>query len=228
MARLRIRVAALITSSEVPLSSAVGGGRGLVDIASPHLVYGVVYAATHDVPLAVCAALAWGGGLVSTRVVTGQPRRQAVGGLVLGALSGLLAVTTGRGADFYLPHMLRGMVWGALLLLSLAGRRPLVGVLIGPVVGGTAWREDRILLRAYRRCTAVWAAVIGVRTAVHLPLYFTNNVVALGVAHLLTGVPLFAVMVYVNLRILRRGYAAYRAEQPAASTSALDVYRTSG
>ncbi|MGY1943314.1 DUF3159 domain-containing protein [Nocardia asiatica] len=223
IARVRIGFAALITSPDLSLTDVVRGKRGLLDVASPHLLYGVVYAVTQDVPVSVWSALIWGGGLVSARMIFGQPTRQAVGGLALAVLSGLLAVTTGRGVDFYLPHMLRGMAWGVLLLLSLLGRRPLVGVLVGPVVGGTAWRQDRNLLRAYRQCTAVWAAIIGLRTAVHIPLYFANNVVALGIAHLLAGVPLFTVMVCVNLRILRRGYAAYRAGQPAASTSALDV-----
>ncbi|WP_040783021.1 DUF3159 domain-containing protein [Nocardia pneumoniae] len=222
-AGLRNRFAAVITSPDVPLSDVLGGGRGLVDMASPHLLYVVVYVLTRDVPNAVWSALVWGGGLVLARVAMGQPWRQAVGGLVLVVLSGVLAIATGRGVDFYLPHMVRGMVWGVLLLLSLLGRRPLVGVLVGPVIGGTAWRRDRILLRAYRQCTAVWAAVVGFRTAVHILLYFANNVVALGIAHLLMGVPLFVIMMYINLRILRRGYAAYRDRQPTASTSAVDT-----
>ncbi|WP_157181753.1 DUF3159 domain-containing protein, partial [Nocardia testacea] len=222
-ARLRVSVAALITSPEVPLSAVAGGWRGLVEMMSPHLLYGVVYTVTRDVRLAVWSTLIWGGVLVVARVAAGQPRQRAVGGLVLGVVSGLLALTTGRGVDFYLPYMLRGMVWEVVLLLSLLGRRPLVGVLIGPVVGGASWRRNRILLRAYEQCTAIWAAIIAIRTAVHLPLYLTNNVAGLGIAHLLTGVPLFAFMVYVNLRILRRGYAAYRNEQPAASMSAFDV-----
>lgn len=221
--RLRTAFAALITSPEVSLWDIVGGGRGLVDVASPHLLYVVVYSLTRDVPLAVCSALLWSAGLILTRVITRQPRRQSAVGLVLVAISGLLVLTTGHETDFYLPHILRSTAWGALLLLSLLGRRPLVGVLVGPAIGVPDWRKDRILLRAYRQCTAIWAGVVVIRTAVHVSLYFANNVVALGIAHILMGVPLFTVMVYVILRILRRGHAAYRAGHPTASTSALDT-----
>ncbi|MFI9415137.1 DUF3159 domain-containing protein [Nocardia gamkensis] len=223
MGLLRDRFVTLITSEDVSLSDVVGRGRGLVDLASPHLLYAVVYVVTHNILVAVWSALVWGGGVVVSRAVMQQPRWQAMGGLALVALSGLLAITTGRSVDFYLPHMLRGIAWCALLLLSLLGRHPLVGVVVGPLVGGTVWRSDRSLMRAFRQCTAVWAAVIGVRTAVHVPFYFADNVVALGIAHLLTGVPLFAVMVYVNLRILRRGYAAYRDGRTEASTSPMDA-----
>ncbi|WP_218000740.1 hypothetical protein, partial [Nocardia testacea] len=69
-ARPRVSVAALITSPEVPLSAVAGGWRGLVEMMSPHLLYGVVYTVTHDVRLAVWSTLIWGGGLESVLKAT--------------------------------------------------------------------------------------------------------------------------------------------------------------
>ncbi|MEU7768280.1 DUF3159 domain-containing protein [Nocardia sp. NPDC049190] len=223
LTRLRCKFAALIMSPDVSLMDILGGARGLTDLASPHLLYAGVYVVTQDIQIAVCSALACSGVLVLSRVMMRQPVRQAMSGLALVILSCLVAITTGRGIDFYLPQILRATLWGVFLLLSLVGRHPFVGILVGPVIGGTAWRRDRRLLRTYRQCTAVWAAAIGLRTAVHVPLYLSNNVVALGIAHLLMGVPLFAVMVFVNLRILRRGYSDFRGGHPVASNSALEV-----
>lgn len=198
----------VITSPDVSLWALIGGWWGLVDVVGPHLLFLICYLVTLDIVIAIGVALAASFALVIARLATAQSIRQALSGVALVGLSGLIAAITGHEANFYLPQVLRSLVVAALLLASMALRRPLVAVLIAPVVDGPSWRTDKNLARAYWRCTAIWAAIALARTVVKAPLYLSNNVIALGVAHMLTGIPLFAAMIYWQLLILRRAYAA--------------------
>ncbi|WP_433492959.1 DUF3159 domain-containing protein [Nocardia grenadensis] len=209
LARLRRQVGMLVTSPDVSRARILDR-RGLIDVVSPHVLYAAVYLLTQEVSSAAISVSVWCAGLVSARLLMRQPLRPVLAGLVLVVISGLPAICTGRGADFYLLHIVRSTIWVLVLLLSLIGRYPMVGVIVGPVVGGAKWQQEPILLRAYRICTAIWAGAIGLRLAAHIPFYLADDVAALGVAHLVTGLPAFAVISHICLRILRNAYAAHR------------------
>lgn len=223
LVRMRRAFTMLITSPDVRLTDLLGGRRGLADIASPHLLYLMVYVITRQLTVALLSAVCLAIVVTLVRVVRRQRCRQALGGLAMVGLSALLAEFTGHAVDFYLPHLIRGAVWTVLLVLSVVVRWPLVGIAVGPAIGGrTPWRRDPGLLRAYQLCTGLWAGISLVRAAVYFPLYFTNNVVLLGVTFLLLGVPLFAATLYLALRILRRAYSTAvpaRSERPHANRS---------
>lgn len=204
--RLRRSVADFVTSSDASLFDVLGGWRGLVDAVGPNLVLLVVYLVYPDVLVAVGAALAVSLLLAIVRLATGQRVREAVGGVVLVVLSALLVALTGNGTDFFLPELVRTGVISALLLLSLAIRRPFVGLLLGPVVSGRGWRSDASHLRAYDWCTAIWAAAALARTLGKLPFYLSGNVLALGIVDIVLGVPLLLATVWLQLRILRAAY----------------------
>jgi hypothetical protein len=51
--------------------------------------------------------------------------------------------------------------------------------------------------------TALWVALYVIRLAVQLPLYFADNIAALGVAKFLLGLPLFALWCFFTWLILR-------------------------
>jgi hypothetical protein len=54
-------------------------------------------------------------------------------------------------------------------------RWPLLGVIIGPIVGtGMKWRKDPDLLRAYSRASWLWVLLNLVRAAVLFPLIEAN------------------------------------------------------
>jgi Protein of unknown function (DUF3159) len=67
--------------------------------------------------------------------------------------------------------------------VSIALRWPLLGVVVGAVLGQrTAWRRDPALLRAYSRASWVWVGQYAVRVAVLTPLWYAGQAVALAVA----------------------------------------------
>ena len=215
--RVRSGVSSAVTSPDVSISEIVGGGWGLVDILGPHVLFLTVYLVTQDTLSAILIALGLAYALVLGRMVRRQAVGKAVGGAALVALSGVLVATTGHDANFYLLQVLRSLALAALLLASMVVRRPLVGVILGPLLGGTAWRRNPTLIRAYWQCTAIWASLVVLRSVLKVPLYLSDDLVGLGIVHLVTGIPLFAVMVVWQLRILRRAYTASPATVSAAS-----------
>ena len=80
---------------------------------------------------------------------------------------------------FILPGLLLNVLYATAYLISILVRWPLIGVIIGPTLGGegTAWRKDPHAMRAYTRASWVWvwvspsppAARHGPRTSVAAP-----------------------------------------------------------
>lgn len=206
--RARETLTALIASPETPILNIVGGWRGISDAIGPNLLFLVVYLINADLVWATMTALAMSLVLTLARSIARQPVGPAIGGLILVALSGLMAVMGGDGGDVFLPDLIQTAVVSAILLFSLAVRRPLLGMILGPVVSGPHWRTNKTLLRGYDWATALMAAAAATRSLTKLPFYFADDVVALGIIDLLTGVPLAIATTYFQLRVLRRAYAA--------------------
>jgi hypothetical protein len=121
-------------------------------------------------------------------------------------VSALLAGTTGRGVDFYLPSILIAAAAGAVCLLSMLVRFPAIGMLVGPLrAERSGWRRDPEMRRRYQRCTAVFLAKFCLSTSVMAPLYLSGQLIALGIAATLLGTPLTALCTYLCWRILRPG-----------------------
>lgn len=64
--------------------------------------------------------------------------------------------------------------------------------------GWSAWRADRAHVRRYAIATWFWVALFGVRLAVKTPLYLDATTEWLGIAHLVMGVPLWALTLWAT------------------------------
>jgi hypothetical protein len=193
------------------LSAAIGGRLGIVESVVPPLVFVVLYqvaaigAAPHAVsrpalvpivvvPLA-CSAL-----LLAYRVLRKQKVGAAIAGAVVVAVSALLVLVTGDANANYVPGFFINAGYGLAFLVSLLVRRPLVGVAAGALMQRREWRADRRRRRLFAWLTAAWVALFGIRLAVELPLFFAGHqVVALGVARIVLGVPLYALVLVVTV-----------------------------
>lgn len=204
----RDTLAALVASPSTPILELVGGWRGVFDAVGPNLMFLAVYLIAENLVLSTLSALVISALLVVERWIAGQMVWPAIGGMILVALSGLIALTGGDGGDVFLPDLIQTGVVSAVLLFTIVIRRPLLGMILGPLVPGTTWRTTGALLRGYDLATALSAAAAVFRTVSKLPFYYTDNVVALGLMKLLTGTPLTIVIVYCQIRILRAAYAA--------------------
>jgi hypothetical protein len=195
----------VMTRKSLSLFDAVGGWRTVAEAVASRVLFLVVYLLTGEVPLS--ALTAFGGVVVFAvaRVFTDRKYWQATIGLVIVGTSALLAGGTGYAANFYLTAVLMQAGGGAVFLVSLLVRWPVIGLVVGAVRGERfGWRRDPLLRRRYRRCTAVFLAKYAVATAVLVPLYLAGHVTPLGItATLLGGAPGAGLCVYLCWRILR-------------------------
>jgi hypothetical protein len=188
-----------------PLAEAVGGPLGIAESVLPSAAFVATYTATgQQTQPALIAALALGACFWIARVVRKQTAQFALAGLAGIAISAYVVSRTGRAEDFFLPGLLANAGYTLAYAISIAVRWPLLGVVIETAANrGTEWRQDAARVRAYSRASWVWVGLFSLRLAVQLPLYVTGAVVALGVARVAMGVPLFAVGIWLSWLILR-------------------------
>lgn len=187
------------------LMGALGGPLGLLEATVPGLLFAVVYAVTPDLRTAVIWALGSAAVIVVARLATRTSPSQALAGAVVVGISAFVAARTGRAETFFLPSIIKNGAYAAAYALSVVVRWPLIGVLVGPLVGEWfAWRQAPARLRAYRQATWFWVALFLVRLAVQVPLYLAGAVSALGAASVALGWPLFAITLWASWLVLRR------------------------
>lgn len=196
---------------------AMGGWRGILESVLPGLIFIVVFTltidpATGDGNLWLSLGLSVGVAAVFTviRLIARQPVTAAVGGLVAAGAAAALAVFTGEASNNFIPGFITNALYGSALLISALVGWSLIGLAVGFLMGeGTAWRSEPRKRRVFFWLAIAWASLFAARLAVQLPLYFADNVTALGTLKLVMGIPLFAPMVAVTWLVVR---ALYRSE----------------
>lgn len=192
------------------LLGALGGLRGLAEAILPGLVFLVVYTVTRELVWALVASLGLAVVFTLVRLVRRSGPTQAIAGLIGVGASAALALWTGRAEDNYVLGFYTNAAYGLALLISLLVGWPLVGLIVGFLMGdGTAWRADRRKLRAMQFLTIVWLGMFVARLVVQLPFYFAGNVEALGAMRLLMGVPLYALLLVFSWLVVRAVYPSH-------------------
>jgi len=157
------------------------------------------------------AAVAVAGALVVSiwRVRHGDRPRAVLVGLLGVCVAALIALRTGKAEDFFLLQLFSNAASALAWAVSIAIRWPLLGVVVGTVLGQrTRWRRDPALLRAYGMGSWIWVLQYVVRVAIFLPLYAAGQVVALGVARAALTWPLIAACLAVSWWVIRRSLPA--------------------
>jgi hypothetical protein len=201
------------TSERESLASVLGGGKGAFDASLPPVAFVLGW-------LGGGSSIAWGSaaavasalavGLVRVaREHTVRAARNAVVSLAAVIVAALVALHTGRAQDFFLIQLLSNVASAVLWAASVALRWPLLGVVVGLLLGQKArWRQDSALLRGYSRASLTWSCQYLVRVAVYLPLWWSGQLVALGVARTVLTWPLQALTIAVS------GWVLYRSLPP--------------
>jgi hypothetical protein len=197
-------------SSPESLRELLGGRGGALDATVPVVAF--VLGLTVAQAAGSVSPVAWGGGaavaaaavLGAVRLARGTRPRSVLVGLLGVAVAALVALYTGRAADFFLIQIVTNAASALAWAVSIVIRWPLLGVVVGTLLGQrTAWRRDPDLLRGYQRASWAWVAQYLVRLAVFLPLYFADAVIALGIARVVLTWPLVAVCVAVSWPLVR-------------------------
>ncbi len=185
----------------------MGGPQGVADSSLPGLLFVIAYTVSGgDLSLSALLAVALGGGLAVVRRIRGESLRFAITGFVGVAIAAFIATRTGRAEDFFLPGLLFNAGYALAYAVSIAIGWPLIGVIVGPIIGqGMRWRDDPEQVSAYRRASWVWVGMFLLRLSVQLPLYLAGSLLALGIARTAMGLPLFLLCLWVTWLVLTRG-----------------------
>jgi hypothetical protein len=188
------------------LREAVGGPLGMAETSLPAVAFVVAYTASgSDTNTAATVAVGLAVVLSLARLVRRESPVHALSGLVGVAFAAFVATRSGRAENFFLPGLLANAAYASAFLISLAVRRPLVGIIVTKLDGeGDEWRRDPARVRAFVRATWLWATLFLVRLIVQLPLYFAGAVVALGVVKTAMSLPLFGIGLWLTWLLVRR------------------------
>jgi hypothetical protein len=206
-----------VTPGETPtagaLLAAIGGVRGLIESIVPGLGFLVTYTITQNLVPSVLAPLGLAVAFIVARVVTRQPVTTALAGAIGIGISAALALLTGNANDNFVPGFFINGGVVVVMLVSLAARRPFVGIIVGLLLGDDDWRTNAAKLRVAVVATILWTALSAVRLAVQVPLYLAGSTEALAATKLVMGVPLYAGLLWVTWLLVRTAWRAR--EDPA-------------
>ena len=196
------------------LLEAMGGIRGIFEAVLPGLLFLLVYTIDQNLPLALGISVGVAAIFTVLRLVQRTPVSSALGGLVAAGASAALALLTNRPEDNFVLGFITNGVYAAALLISIAVRWPIIGLIAGYLMNeGTAWRRIAVKRRVFTILTLCWAGMFLLRLAVQVPLYLAANVEWLAATKLIMGIPLYAPLLIVTWLVVR---AVYR-KMPAAS-----------
>lgn len=182
----------------------MGGVGGMVTSVVPVVAFIAVNPFAGLQP-AVWASLGVAGALGVWRLARREALQPAVSGILGVALCAFIAYYTGEARGFYLPGIWYSLIVGLALMVSVALRRPLVGVLWSVLNNaGSGWRAHRGVRWGFDVTTVVWAVLLLSRFVVQGYLYDQHQADWLGVARLVMGLPLTAVAALVTIWAIRR------------------------
>ena len=184
--------------------AAFGGKKGLIDSGVPALIFLVIFNIRKDLQEALIASLAISAFITIIRLATKSTIQHAVSGLIGTLICAWFANRSGEAVDLYIPKLLTNLGYGTVYLISILVRWPLLGVLLGPILGEMfSWRKDPARRAAYTRATWLWAGMFFTRIAVQYPIYKSGNLNLLGTVNLAMGYPLFIATAYGSWLIMK-------------------------
>lgn len=195
---------AVTSSGELDLLASVGGLRGIAEAVVPALVFLVAFIISTDLWISglFAVGLAAVAGLV--RLIQRQPLTQALAGVFGVAVSAAVALLQDDARGYYVIGFYISAAYAVIFALSIAVKWPIMGLIYGWIRGeGIGWQKDLFRRRKYQIATFLMVLVFTARLIVQLPMYWADNVVALGTARLVMGVPLYALALWFGWLLSR-------------------------
>ncbi|MDP9026715.1 MAG: DUF3159 domain-containing protein [Actinomycetota bacterium] len=202
------RVAPDQTPSAATLLIAMGGVRGIVESILPGLLFLVTFTITRNIGASVAAPVVISVVFIGIRLVRREPFTSAIAGALGIIISAVIALVTGRPENNFVPGFFINAAILMAMLISIVARRPLLGVLGSLLLSDPEWRQDRAQLRVAYIATWFWVGLATIRLGVELPLYLLHDTSALAAARLITGVPLYAVILWLTWLVMRTAWTA--------------------
>jgi len=190
------------------LDKAIGGWRGLIDSALPSMLFVLIFVFQKNLNYALVASLSLGGVLLVIRLFERKSLTQVFSGFIGLSISVFLTWRTKDASNFFLTGIVTNGIYGFFLLISVLIRKPLIGYLVGSLVGDTSgWLKHPLLVRAYTTVTWLWVAVFSLRLLVQIPLYLNDKIALLGTVKIFMGWPLYLFAVWLTYQIVQTARA---------------------
>lgn len=202
------RVAPDRAPSAATLLTAMGGVRGIVESILPGLLFLVTYTVTRNLWWSVAAPVVIALVFVVIRIVRRQPLTTSIAGLAGIVISAAIALLLNKPEANFIPGFFINAGILLVTLVTLAVRRPLIGVVASLLLSDPEWRSDPAQRRVAYIATWFWVGLAVIRLGVELPLYFAGDTSALAAARLITGVPLYAVVLWLTWLVMRTAWTA--------------------
>jgi|SRR5699024_761845 len=182
----------------------MGGASGLLYSSLPVVVFVLVNAAFGLMP-AIWGALGSAVLITLWRIVRKEPVQPAISGFFGVAIAAFIAYQTGSAKGYFLFGIWASAVYFGALVLSVAARWPLAGVVWNYLNGaGMRWRSDKPSRHYYDIATLALAAVFAARFVVQHYLYAEDLTGWLAAAKIGMGYPLYALALLVVVWAVRR------------------------
>ncbi len=188
------------------LSKALGGKRGILEAAVPTVAFTLSWITTEQLRISLIISIGTAVVLLLVRLAQRTTPQFVINSLIGIGIGAFLASRSGEAKDVFLPGILYNAVYAAGMLLSIVVRWPLVGFLVGAITADlSAWRDDPGMVRLCSRLTWLLMLPCVLRVVVQLPLYYADQVAALGVSKVVLGWPLQVAALGAMVWILARG-----------------------
>ena len=190
--------------SKQSLMDAIGGPLGIAESIIPAFAFSVSFAISKSAVVSVSVASGLALLFIAIRLVRRQPVTQAIAGALAIALAAFLALRDGGSAeDYFVPGFITNASYGAVLLISVLVRYPIMGFVAQLLFGLEAWRKNKIVYRRAQLVTLVWVGFFSLRLAVQLPLFFSGQVELLAASKVVLGAPAYAGLLVLTWVLLK-------------------------
>lgn len=194
-----------LSISKNSVLGAIGGWLGIVESILPALVFVTILSLTKNTVAAVLSAVSISAFFLLLQIIRKKPLTQAIAGAIGIGISAFLPLREGgQAADYFVQGFLTNAIYATVLLISVIIRWPIVGLLVGALLGDVkAWRSDKPLARRYQIATFLWIGMFLARLFVQVPLYFAGQTEMLGIFRIAMGVPLYALCIWFTWLLIR-------------------------
>lgn len=173
------------------LAEAFGGVRGVIESAVPTIAFTITYVATKDLRLSLTISIALTVVLLLIRLAQRSNPQFVINALVGIGIAALFAARSGDARDVFLPGILYNAGYAIVFTASILIRWPLVGFMIGGLVGNlTEWQRDEPMRRLCSQLTWLFVIPCVLRVVVQYPLWAADQVALLGTMKVVMGWPL--------------------------------------
>jgi hypothetical protein len=184
--------------------TALGGKKGIIDSTIPSLVFLLTYNITHNLRACLYVSIATAALLFVYRLIKRDTLMHSISGFIGIAFCGWFAWKTGEAKGYYAPSLWKNSGFMLVYLISILVKYPLIGVLLGPILGeNLKWRKDPKRLAAYTRAAWIWFALFAIRLAIQYPLFKMNQLNALGIANIFLGFPLYLATLWGTWMVIK-------------------------